>query len=114
MIIDETLCDAAVLGELGERIMRLRLDLNKTQEEFAKEAGIGKRTLERIENGETSETLSLIRALRTLNVLQNLQALLPEAHVRPMDMLKLGKKRQRAARKRSSEDKPDWKWGDEV
>ena len=114
--IDQQLTDDAVLAELGQRLAARRLELQMTQAAVAEQAGIGKRTLERIEAGQTSQLVSLIRVLRVLDALSGLDALLPAAGARPMDLLKRkGKRRQRASGQRADESvsKP-WRWDDEA
>ena len=51
MKISQLLADEAILAELGKRITRRRLDLELTQAAVAEQAGIAKRTLERVEAG---------------------------------------------------------------
>ena len=51
MRISDQLTDKAVLTELGQRLERRRIDAALTQAQLAQEAGISKRTLERIESG---------------------------------------------------------------
>lgn len=116
MKITDTLTDRAVLAELGERIARRRLDMQLTQAEVAEQAGIGKRTLERIESGESAQMSSMIRLLRVLDLLGGLDHLLPEAGPTPMDWLKRrGKVRQRASARRTvpKAQKP-WIWGEDL
>ena len=60
--------DEYLLAELGERLARQRLDMGVTQADLAFEAGISKRTLERIEAGETVQFTSIIRVLRALRI----------------------------------------------
>jgi len=115
MRISSLLADEAILAEIGERLARRRLDLQLTQADVAEQAGIAKRTLERIEAGHSAQMSSMIRLLRVLDLLPGLDKLIPEAGPRPMDLLKRkGKVRQRASKRRRSEpsDKP-WTWGDE-
>ncbi len=114
MSIEKLMSDKAVLEELGYRLSRHRLELGLTQAKLAKEAGISKRTLERIETGESTQTSSLIRTLRVLGLLEALDMLAPETGPRPMDLLKLrGKERQRASSKKQEElSGEDWSWGD--
>ena len=115
MKIEGLLTDEAILGELGGRLARRRLELQLTQEMLAEQAGVSKRTVERIEAGATTQTSTLIRILRVLELLDRLEALVPEAGPRPMDLVKLkGKARKRAAGKRKSTDKAPWQWGDET
>ncbi|MEX2480841.1 MAG: helix-turn-helix domain-containing protein [Gammaproteobacteria bacterium] len=115
MKISRLLTDDAVLAEIGKRITARRLDLQLTQAAVAEQAGIAKRTLERIEAGHSSQLSSLIRVLRVLDALPGLDALIPATGPRPMDLLKRhGKPRQRATGKRARQAsiKP-WRWGDD-
>ena len=49
MRIEKTITDDGVLAEVGARLQRARLERNQTQQQLADEAGIGVRTLERLE-----------------------------------------------------------------
>ena len=81
---------------------------------LAEQAGVSKRTVERIEAGATAQTATLIRILRVLELVDRLETLVPEAGPRPMDLVKLkGKARKRASGKRKAADKGPWQWGDE-
>lgn len=114
MKIEKQLTDEAVLSEIGSRITRQRVDIGLTQAQAAEQAGIAKRTLERIEAGESTETLSMIRVLRALSLMEGLNGLVPEALPRPMDLLKLkGKERKRASLPRKVQSAKKWRWGDE-
>ncbi len=114
MEISKPLADDAILAEIGERVARRRLDLQLTQADVAEQAGIAKRTVERIEAGASAQMSSIIRILRVLDLLPGLDRMIPEAGSRPMDLLKRkGKVRQRASSSRRS-DRPDkpWSWDD--
>lgn len=115
MSIEELMDDQAVLLEIGQRLSQRRVELDLTQAVLAKEAGVSKRTVERVEAGESTQTTTLIRILRVLQLLANLDAFLPETGPRPMDLLKLrGKPRQRASsKKRRGQTGSDWSWSDE-
>ncbi len=110
------LTDEAILGELGRRIGRCRLHLHMTQADLAEQAGVSKRTVERLEAGASVQLSIFIRILRVLNLLQELEKLIPEVGIRPMDMLLLkGKERKRASTKRRQESSPKkWSWDDEA
>ncbi len=115
MKITNLLADDAILAEIGERLARRRLDLQLTQAEVAEQAGVAKRTLERIEAGHSAQMSSMIRLFRVLDLLPGLENLMPEAAPGPMELLKRkGKLRQRASKRGRSEpsDKP-WSWGEE-
>jgi transcriptional regulator with XRE-family HTH domain len=107
--IDNQLGLNAVLGELGTRIARRRLDLGITQAEVAAAAGLGKRTVERIEAGGDSQMSTFVRLLRALDLIDRVERLVPEATPRPMDLLKLkGKERKRASSKQNGNSIDEW------
>ena len=107
--------DDAVLLEIGERISQYRLNQNKTRANLAREAGVSNRTLARMEHGHSVQATSLIRVLRALGLLANINTLIQESVLSPIQQLKMqGKRRQRASSKRTQEVKePTWSWGDE-
>ena len=105
--------DQAVLAELGARLSSVRLSRGLTQAELAHDAGISKRTVERIEAGQSTQLTSFIRTLRTLDLLDGLELLLPPPQPGPMDLLRRsGKTPQRASGGTAPRDEP-WTWGDE-
>ncbi|MGA7966821.1 MAG: helix-turn-helix transcriptional regulator [Gammaproteobacteria bacterium] len=116
MKLDKNLGDSAVLEALGKRLARRRLDLKLTQAKTAEQAGVSKRTVERLEAGASVQLSSLIRVLRVLDLMDGLEQLAPPAGPRPMDLLQLkGKSRQRAPAS-GGDEKPaesDWTWGSE-
>jgi transcriptional regulator with XRE-family HTH domain len=115
MRISESLTDDAVLDELGQRLARRRLDLGLTQAELAKEAGVSKRTVERIEAGASAQLSSLIRLLRILELLPGLNTSIPEPRPSPIEVLaNQGKQRLRASprRNRTTSDE-EWTWGED-
>ena len=116
MNISNLLTDDVILAELGARLAARRVDLQLTQAAVAEQAGIAKRTLERMEAGHSSQLSSLVRVLRVLDALPGLDSLVPEIGPRPMDLLKRkGKVRQRASGNRAakSSGKP-WSWDDDA
>lgn len=115
MKISNLLTDEAILAELGERIVSRRLDLQLTQAAVAEQAGIAKRTLERIEAGHSAQLSSVIRILRVLDALPDLDRMMPQAGPRPMELLKhKGKARQRApGRRTAGQPEKPWSWDDE-
>jgi transcriptional regulator with XRE-family HTH domain len=125
MRISAELTDATIAKILGERVARHRIEAGLTQAELAERAGIGKRTLERVEAGLGAELVTLIRILRSLNATEGFERLLPELPASPIDQLKLrGKQRQRVSHVRrgdphsrshpvreSAPARP-WRWGE--
>ena len=115
MEINSTISDEALLQEIGRRLARRRLDMALSQADLAEQAGVSKRTLERIEAGHAAQTLNLVRILRVLELLGGLDRWLPPAGPRPMDLLKLKGKVRRRVRRKAAEGKDAahtaWSWG---
>ncbi len=104
MRITNQTTDRAVLLEIGQRAISVRIDRNWTQAELAHEAGVSKRTVERFEAGHSVQLSSLIRVCRALGLLSAFDALIPLPAASPIELLKLqGKKRQRASKRSPSQ-----------
>ncbi len=115
MKITKLASDNAVMRELGARMARIRLDLNLTQAQLAEQAGVSKRTVERLESGGVGTQLSgFIRVCRVLDLLERFEALIPEPLPSPVAQLKLrGRTRKRASAPRIANPSPEkWKWAD--
>lgn len=112
-----TQSDRAVLSRLGERLNRNRLDHNLTQADLAAAAGVSKRTVERLEAGDSTQLSNFIRILRALDLLEGLATAIPEPPPSPLDQLRLqGRQRRRASPPRKSqgqENKTAWTWQEE-
>jgi transcriptional regulator with XRE-family HTH domain len=115
MRIEAASSDRAVLEEIGGRLRALRLDRNLSQQKLADEAGVGRVTVQRIEDGESASMSSLVRVLRALDALEALDGLLPPAAPGPIEELeRRGHRRQRAGVPRKPSPPGDsWRWGDE-
>lgn len=108
------LSDAAVMAELGHRITETRLARQMTQAKLAEEAGVSKRTVERLEGGESTQLSNLIRCLRVLKKLEGFEHLLPEMRPNPAELLgRHGKSRLRARTSRNNSSAEPWTWDDE-
>lgn len=107
--------DDAILAEIGRRIARRRVELDLTQAELAEQAGISKRTVERLENGASIQMSTMIRVFRALKMLDGLERLIPETGPRPLELLKARGKQRRRASSKNRKDQADqvWSWGDE-
>ena len=111
--------DTRVLQEIAEALYRNRLDRGLTQAALAVEAGVSKRTVERIESGHSAQLSSFIRILRALGLLGQLDALIPPPIESPIEQLRKSastdaKKRRRAPTADRGDPQPgDWRWGDD-
>lgn len=109
--------DGTVLKVIGERLAGLRLARNLTQQQLAEQAGLGLRTVQRLELGMAATQLSgFVRVCRVLGLVEHLESFIPEPAVSPMAQLKMqGRKRQRATGRKAATVKPGpWTWGDEA
>ena len=115
MDITPDLTDPAILAELGARLARRRIETGLTQQARATEAGVGKRTVERLEAGQTSDLVAFLKVLRALGLLANLNVVLPPDTPGPMELLELRgreRKRVRPSRRAASDTSQPWTWGD--
>jgi transcriptional regulator with XRE-family HTH domain len=116
MKITKQATDDAVLSELGGRLAQVRLERNLTQAQLAEQAGVSKRTVERLESGSVATQLSgFIRVCRVLDLVERFDLLVPVPVPSPVEQLKLrGRKRQRAStRSKAKAPSKKWQWGDE-
>lgn len=115
MILSDFPSDEARLAAIGARLARIRLAQNMTQAELASEAGLGLRTVQRLEQGASATHLSgFLRVCRVLGLLDQLDLLIPEPALSPIAQLKLRKQRRQRATRTSSKPGPatDWTWGE--
>lgn len=115
MKINRQLADQSVLQAVGEAIHQQRLQRNLSQADLASDAGVSKRTLERIEAGVSIQLANFIRILRALDLLEGFDALVPQPMPSPIAQLKLqDRQRQRASSVREPEPAAKaWAWKDE-
>jgi putative transcriptional regulator len=116
MAIQKQMTDEWTLAELGKRLARHRLNRNLTQDQLAREAGVSKRTVVRLENGESSQLTNLLRILRALGLLGNLDGLVPAPLASPVEALKAKVRERRRASPSAQKLQPgsEWTWGDDT
>lgn len=86
----------AVLLKIGQRIKETRIRQRITQEELATASGVSPLTVANIEKGKSVSLLLFISVLRSLGLLENLEQLVPEIRISPIELKKMqGKKRYR-------------------
>ena len=124
MTISNQITDDALLAELGHRLAAARVARHFTQAALATEAGVSKRTVERLESGEVATQLSsFIRVCRVLGLIEGFELLVPPATPGPMAQLKhAGRARQRVRQRAQREptqgsavltaQMPGWTWDD--
>ena len=114
MKLGPTLPEATMLEELGARAQQHRVGMNLTQPQLADAAGVSARTVERFEGGTSIQLEKVLRILRALRLSENLDQLIPETSVRPLQLVGAkAKARIRANTSKSGKAQgPGWVWGD--
>jgi len=114
MRFDPTLPGHVMLEELGRRVRHQRIALEMTQSDLADASGVPLRTIERLEAGNSVGLEKFLLVLRALRLTWNLDQLLPETQIRPMQQLSSRhmKERQRASTRRPHPERGGWTWGD--
>ena len=114
MKIESNINDDALLQLIGGRLARLRLTQNLTQQQLAEQAGLGLRTVQRLELGAAATQISgFARVCRVLGLLERFEMLIPEEAASPMAQLKRqDRKRQRATGTKLAGKPKKWMWGE--
>lgn len=99
----EAMSNSAIAAELGDRLERLRLEQNMTQQTLADEIGITVKSYRQLVAGG-GKLENMIAALRALNALEQLEHFLPPKLPSPLEQLKLRGKQRRRARATPSID----------
>ena len=101
-------------AELGARLARQRLARNVTQVALAANAGIGLRTLRRVEAGAPSSLDSVLRIAIALGLAEGLMSGIPEQEIRPIERVESrGRERRRARPSKSPGRVEPWSWSDD-
>jgi len=98
-----SLSDTAIVQELGKRVKEYRLKKRFTQQELADQAGISVFSVAQIERGKAVSINILLPVLRVLRLLENLELLLPEIGLSPVELLKLKGKTPKRIRQKKTE-----------
>jgi transcriptional regulator with XRE-family HTH domain len=103
---------AQIILTLGKRVEKIRLGRNWTREKLADEAGITARTVANLESGNKVTLDTLVRVLIALGVQANLQNLLPDPSIRPMERLRAQSTERRRARQNKANPSKEWNWNE--
>ncbi len=114
MKFEAALADDTVLREIGRRLARHRIEQRLTQAALAAEAGVSKRTVERIEAGASTQLTNLVRVLRVLGLVPGLEAAVPSPRPSPLALLEQAGRVARRVRPSSADPGAEpWTWDDE-
>ena len=106
--------DQVVLQDLGADLRQERLSRDLSQAALAREAGVTRDTIRRLEAGEPVSTLTLIRTLRALGLVRGLANLVPGQGPGPLEQLDrgpVGRQRASGTRKQPGPAR-EWRWDD--
>ena len=98
------LSEPAIMQRLGMRIRDYRIRMEMTQGELALQSGTSVGTVVRAEQGKAISLPLFISLLRTLGVLENLESLLPELSISPIQMRRMQGKKVRRVRHRKEDE----------
>ncbi len=113
--IDFTIATSSKIeGSLCKRLENIRLSRNWTRKMLADESGLSDRTIANMEGGKGVSFDTFIRVLIAFGIQSNLDMLLPDPSIRPMERIAhSGNKERRRARQKKEVDTAKWEWGDE-
>ncbi len=103
-----------IVYAICSQLVDFRLERNWTQAKLAEEAGVSIKTITNLENGKGISLDTFVRVIMAFNLQAELENLLPDATVRPIERVsKIGKERKRARSIKPGNESAEWKWGDE-
>ncbi|MCY4265058.1 MAG: helix-turn-helix transcriptional regulator [Gammaproteobacteria bacterium] len=99
---------------LGDKIEELRLRRNITQSHLAREAGVSRSTITRlVQEGKGISLDSFIRILKALRLAHNLETLLPDPGLSPLEELEKKSQPLRQRARVRKQDQKKWTWQDD-
>jgi transcriptional regulator with XRE-family HTH domain len=102
--------DDTIIKSIGAFIKHHRLELNRTQQEVAKDAGINRSTLSLLENGDIVNISTLVQVLRALDLLNIMDVFTIENQISPLELAKLEQQRRKRASNKRKDKKPESDW----
>ncbi|MBO4952748.1 MAG: helix-turn-helix domain-containing protein [Lachnospiraceae bacterium] len=99
------------IKELGQKIKLYRIMNELSQQDLEDKTGVSKRSISRLEQGESVQVDNLFKILLALGLGDNIDLLVPDQTKRPSYYLDNKEKKPKRVRKKKDEKK--FKWGDE-
>jgi transcriptional regulator with XRE-family HTH domain len=96
------LSNKVITEEIGKRTRAYRMRKRLTQQQLAERAGVSLFSVAQIENGKSVSLSIFLSILRELRLLDNLEMLLPEIGISPIEMLQLKNKTPQRIRSKKS------------
>lgn len=99
------------IDELGQKIKTYRIMNEMSQQDLEDKSGVSKRSISRLEQGESVQVDNLFKILIALGLGDNIELLVPDQTKRPSYYLEKSESKPKRVRKKTR--KSDFKWGDE-
>ncbi len=99
------------IKELGQKIKLYRVMSEISQQELEEKCGVSKKSISRLEQGDSIQVDTLFKILIALGLGDNIELLVPDQTRRPSYYLEKEEKKPQRVRKRTQ--KTTFKWGDE-
>ena len=99
------------IRDLGQKIKTYRIMNEMSQQELEDKSGVSKRSISRLEQGESVQVDNLFKIIIALGLGDNIELLVPDQTRRPSYYLKKTENRPKRVRKKT--EKSDFNWGDE-
>lgn len=99
------------IKELGQKIKIYRIMKAMSQQDLTDKSGVSKRSISRLEQGESVQVDNLFKILLALDLGDNIELLVPDQTKRPSYYLEKSEDKPKRVRKKT--EKKDFKWGDE-
>ena len=99
------------IKELGQKIKTYRIMNEMSQQDLEDKSGVSKRSISRLEQGESVQVDNLFKIIIALGLGDNIELLVPDQTKRPSYYL--GKTENKPKRVRKTMQKNEFKWGDE-
>lgn len=100
------------ISELGQKIKMYRIMNEMSQQDLEDKSGVSKRSISRLEQGESVQLDNLFKIIIALGLADNIEMLVPDQTKRPSYYLEKAENKPKRVRKKT--EKTNFKWGDEV
>ena len=97
------------IKELGQKIKTYRVMNEMSQQELEDKTGVSKRSISRLEQGESVQVDNLFKILLALGLGDNIDLLVPDQTKRPSYYLENKENKPKRVRKKT--EKTEFKWG---
>lgn len=98
------------IKELGQKIKTYRIMKEMSQQDLADKTGVSKRSISRLEQGESVQADNLFKILLALDLGDNIELLVPDQTKRPSYYLEKPDHKPKRVRKKTEKNN-DFKWG---